>query len=513
MKRRFILCLVLIGLFAACASVPSQFEQAPSYVWSTPENTRLGAILSGDAPQDTLLSRVHLLSNAREAFRLRYGLAGLAEHTLDLQYYLWKGDLTGRLLLHQAIDAADRGVRVRILIDDIYHSGRDWVYAAVDAHPLIEVRVFNPIGNRGIGRNANFVFNKRALNHRMHNKIFLVDNAAAILGGRNIGDDYFGIDPKLNFRDLEVLAAGPAAREAGAAYDLYWNSSAALPIKVLAKKAAGPAELAELRLNIKDALTNLEDLSYPLPADEDAALEYLKELAETMVWAAAEVVVDPLDRFEGGKESEFLRLGREINEALTHEMVAQTAYLIPTKEGVEALAALTARGITVRILTNSSMSNNHLTVHAHYMKYRKKLLNAGVELYELRADAEMLEHFKETENPVTDSHAGLHTKAFVFDRRISLIGSYNMDPRSRVWNSEIGLLIKGEEFAGLVLNEMVKDFDPANSYRLSLDERGSLKWTGDGPEGDIEWKKEPGASVWRRIGARLFSWLPIENEL
>ena len=194
-----------------------------------------------------------------------------------------------------------------------------------------------------------------------------------------------------------------------------------------------------------------------------------------------------------------VELTNEILEKSEHEIVVETAYLIPTKDGIARTGETIQRGVRVRMLTNSLRSNNHSTVHAHYMKYRKRMIEAGIELHELRPDPEILEHFKQVDSRIAESHAGLHTKAFVVDRRYSLIGSYNMDPRSRIWNSEIGLLIDSEEFAETVLAIMEKDLEPANSYRLTLNEKGKLEWTADGPNGPRVWNKEPDTSAWKRF--------------
>ncbi|MBT8059448.1 MAG: phospholipase D family protein, partial [Gammaproteobacteria bacterium] len=201
-----LLAALLLG--SGCASLPEDLQQTPSEGWPHPEQTTLGVLIAESAPDDPSLSGVELLSYPEEAFTARFAIAGLAEQTLDMQYYLWKGDLAGQLLLWRALQAADRGVRVRFLIDDIYHSGRDDVYALLDTHPNFELRVFNPMANRGLARNLNFLANKKYLNHRMHNKIFMADNAVAVLGGRNIGNDYFGVDTNANFFDLDVLATG-----------------------------------------------------------------------------------------------------------------------------------------------------------------------------------------------------------------------------------------------------------------------------------------------------------------
>ena len=309
---------------------------------------------------------------------------------------------------------------------------------------------------------------------------FVVLNVAT--SKNTAGNDYFGIDPKLNFRDLDVLAVGPAAKEAGDAFDLYWNSPAAVPIAVLLKEPVADDELERRREELKASLDELDALPYTVPKEAEETRSALKQLAEEMVWAETEIIIDTLERFEGGSESAFAQLTSELAESAEHEFVIETAYLIPTKEAIAKVAEIIERGLRVRILTNSMRSNNHTSVHAHYMKYRKRMIEAGIELHELRPDPELLEHYKQVESRVAESHAGLHTKAFVVDGRLSMIGSYNMDPRSRIWNSEIGLLIDSEEFAAKVLEVMEADFDPANSYRVTLDEKRNLQWTAEGPD-------------------------------
>jgi len=500
----------------ACASIPSDFEQIPSRSWQHPEQTELGTFFDDFAPDDPSLSGVRLLNNPHEAFNARFGFADLATKTLDMQYYLWNGDLTGQLLIFRALQAADRGVKVRLLIDDIYHTGRDVTYESLDSHPNMEVRIYNPIGNRGTGRWANFVYHKGKLNHRMHNKIFLVDSAVAVLGGRNIGDDYFGVHPELNFRDLDVLAVGPAARDAGGAFDMYWNSPAAVPITALAKKPATDDALAQGREELEASLDQLGALPYTVPLDPPEIREALKELADEMVWATTEIIIDSLDRFQGGSESVFTQLtNRLINEA-EHDFLVETAYLIPSKEGIALTAEATKRGVRVRILTNSMKSNNHSSVHAHYKKYRKRMIEAGVELHEFRPDPELLEYFKEQDagERIESSHAGIHTKSFVVDGRLSLIGSYNMDPRSRIWNSEIGLLIDSAEFGAKVREFLLSGLDPANSYRVTVDEKGKLRWTADGPDGEsVVWTKEPHSKGWDRFMLNVMKAVPMESEL
>jgi putative cardiolipin synthase len=308
--RCSLLVLVLLTL-GACASLPDDLQQVPSEGWATPEDTLLGSIIDETAPDDPSLSGVELLARPDEAFITRFAIAGLAERTLDLQYYLWKGDLAGQLLLWRALEAADRGVRVRFLIDDIYHSGRDDVYALVDTHPNFELRVFNPMANRGLAKNLNYLVNKKSLNHRMHNKIFMADNAVAVLGGRNIGNDYFGIDTNANFFDLDVLTVGQGAREAGAAFDEYWNSRYAVPIAVLHNKTYTEKDLEQGRVRLKAALKQANALPFALQIKENESIENLKKWREQLIWTEAHVVVDPLERFEGQGTSAIVDFGRQ----------------------------------------------------------------------------------------------------------------------------------------------------------------------------------------------------------
>jgi putative cardiolipin synthase len=507
------LLVALLFFLHGCASLPDDLEQVPSHGWRYPEQTMLGAFVAETAPSDLSLSGVELLADAGEAFNTRFAIASFAQETLDMQYYLWKGDLVGQLLLWRALEAADRGVRVRFLIDDIYHSGRDESYASLDAHPNFEVRIFNPMANRGIARNLNFLINKRELNHRMHNKIFLADNAVGVLGGRNIGNDYFGVDTNANFFDLDVLTVGVGAVQAGAAFDEYWNSQKAVPISILHDREYTSAEIEAGRERLRQSLIKMDVLPFVLSLEKDETLEKLKLWREKLIWTQAHVVVDPLERFEGQGQSAIIDFMADKIESIDQEFIAESAYLIPSPEGIENMAQLVDRGVRVRLLTNSLMSNNHLTAHSGYMKYRKRLLKAGVELHELRADATLREHFKANQDD-EEVPAGIHTKSFVIDGQQALIGSFNFDPRSRDLNSEIGLVVNGKEFAEQVLFEMNRDFDPANSYRLFLNEKGKLRWELKSPDGSsIIYTRDPGASIWKRAGARILSWLPIEKEL
>ena len=314
-------------LLAGCASLPDDLGQEYSEGWQSPETTFLGTLIA-EAPEaaDPGQSGVELLSHPEEAFRTRFYIANLAEESLDLQYYLWKDDLAGALLLWSALDAADRGVRVRFLIDDIYHAGRDDLYALMDTHENFEVRVFNPMANRGLARYLNYAANREQLNRRMHNKIFLADNAVAVLGGRNIGNDYFGIDANANFFDLDVLTTGAGAREAGAAFDEYWNSRFAVPIRVLHDAPFTPADLSQARSRLDDAVAKIGEVPYTIDLESEDLEERLREWSAQLSWVNAHVVVDPLVMPVGAMADagvQVFRLIRRLREELNDQIFRQ----------------------------------------------------------------------------------------------------------------------------------------------------------------------------------------------
>jgi len=511
-RLRCMVVLLLALPLVACGQRVREPHATQSFAWSKPEQTPVARLFAAPDAVPEGQSGFYLLNDPREAFRARYALATQAQHTLDLQYYLWKGDLTGRLLLLAALNAADRGVRVRVLIDDIYHAGRDDLYALLTSHRNFEVRVFNPIGQRGLFRYPDFVTH-RDLNHRMHNKIFLVDNAVAVLGGRNIGDDYFGVDPGLNFVDLDSLAAGPVAREAGAAFDLYWNSAQAVSVSQLQKIPDSADELARAQQTLKEYVGNaLQNSPYQVPDAEAAVQAQLGQLATHLTWARAKVVVDPLERFDG-EDSAIARLGAEAAQAADHSITVETAYLLPPKSTIKAMKALVDRGVALRLMTNSLMSNNHTAVHGHYARRRKDLLKAGVQLYELRADAALMDYYREHDEGLAESNSGLHAKAMVVDDDLTVIGSYNMDPRSRVWNSEIALVVYGQEFARQTLAVMNEEFGNDNAYRVFLNEDGEVRWRLECEGCDTVWSKEPDSTFGKRFMASFFGIMPIGNEL
>ena len=487
----------------ACASAPQVADKSVSQFNDRGRaESPLVALATSQAE-----SGIRLLADPSEALQSRLHMAALATTTLDIQYYLWQGDNSGLALTHEVLQAADRGVRVRILLDDIYHSGRDSAYQTLDAHPNVEVRLFNPMGNRGAAKQANYAFKKSNFNYRMHNKIFLVDGVAAVLGGRNIGDEYFGQDPSFNFQDMDAIALGEVAAEAGEAFDLFWNAELAFPVTALngnpeeMPTAAQTATLAEARKRVIP------------PGEEDSAAAtevWLSALSTELLWTNARVIVDRPDRGTKQPDSAFMALIEDPSLRPEKSMVIQTAYLIPNGPTMGNIEAIGAQGTSMKILTNSAQSNNHNSVHAFYVPYRKRLIEAGVDLYEVQGNGSLAGYLDRVGE---DGRAGLHTKSMVFDERVSIIGSYNMDPRSRVWNSEIALVVDDAGFAAEVLEEMARDFTPDAAWRLSLDDNGKLLWSGEVDGEPVQFSKDPGTSWWTRFVWGVMRIFPLENEL
>jgi len=504
-QRRGFWAVCLSLLLTACASAPQVAEKSTSqFNDRTPAASPLVTLATSQAD-----SGIRLLADPSEALQSRLHLAALATATLDIQYYLWQGDNSGLALTHEVLQAAERGVRVRILLDDIYHSGRDTAYQTLDAHPNVEVRLFNPMGNRGAAKQVNYAFKKSTFNYRMHNKIFLVDGVAAVLGGRNIGDEYFGQDSSFNFQDMDAIALGDVAADAGRAFDLFWNAELAFPVEALNSNpeqmptAAQTSELAAARERARP-----EDEREEAPTEATEA--WLSTLSDELLWTNARVIVDRPDRSSENPDSAFMALAQDPAVRPGESIVIQTAYLIPNGPTMGNLEMLGAEGVNMRVLTNSAQSNNHNSVHAFYVPYRKRLIEAGIDLYEVQGNGSLAGYLDRVGE---DAHAGLHTKAMVVDERIAVIGSYNMDPRSRVWNSEIALIVDDPGFAAQVLEEMARDFAPDAAWRLSLDSAGKVLWSGEVDGEQVELNKDPGTTWWSRFVWGVMRIFPLENEL
>jgi putative cardiolipin synthase len=445
----------------------------------------------------------------RVALEGRLALCDLAERSLDLQYYIWDADVSGHLLADRIIRAADRGVHVRVLLDDHGIVGRDTAIARLSAHPNIEIRAFNPFRNR---RNplSDFLTDPSRANRRAHNKVMIADNTIAIVGGRNIADHYFGVHGESNFRDLDTVAVGPVVREASAVFDDFWNSDFAVPYEAFVDtpptRADADAAIAEMRAK----MTN-ERLPYPIDEEVDGLKAEMQDVRDSLIWAPVQVLYDPPEKAEDKASHDIFSVLDALVSNAQKEVLIENAYFVPRDHGVELVAGLHARGVRVRVLTNSLASNDLLAVHSGYQKYRDDMLENGVEIYELRPDSSM-EQLSWSGLPSLKSRAGLHAKAMVIDRRYVVVGSYNLDPRSADINTELALLVDSLAFAELVIEFFEDGVKPENSYRVTL-ERGGLKWTTSDDGTPRVYEKEPETSWWQRFKANAMGLLPIHSML
>jgi putative cardiolipin synthase len=504
--------LGLVVLLSGCGTaVDWDYPRTSSTAFAQPQTTTIGALFQEAADRQPGQSGFDLVRDGSRAFMGRLAMADLAEKTLDAQYYIWDIDITGRILADHLIRAADRGVRVRLLLDDNYQTEeKDLGVAALDAHPNIEVRFFNPVANRQ-WRMWSFLSDFGRVNHRMHNKLFIVDNAMGVVGGRNIADIYFGVRADQNYRDLDVAMAGPIVRELSATFDLFWNSEWAIPAgAVVAEQATEQDFLAG-----KERLAaEIAAAGYPYPINEhlDGLRSRLVQIRDEFIWAPGRVLAEDPARASTGDDGKII-----ITEAILQqigkterELLIESPYLILLDRGIQEVRQLTARGVKVRILTNSAATNDVMAAHAGYSNTRKEMIDAGVDLYELRPDANMK---REWSVLAGKSRAALHAKALVFDRESVFIGSFNLDPRSRFINTEIGVMIDSPTIAGQVGEFMDEGVSPGSAYHVTLDQDDDLVWATETNGTTEEFDTDPETSMWQRFVIDLTSLLPIEEQL
>ena len=500
---------LLIGmLLTGCASVPKDYPRTPSTAFTDYLDTSVGQLFEEAAAKHQGESGFALIRDGRPAFTARVALTELAEKSLDVQYYIWEADSTGWILADRLMQAADRGVRVRLLVDDINLAGRDAKVAAMDAHPNIEIRVFNPFANRD-ARMFDFAFDLSRVNHRMHNKVMVADNAVAIVGGRNIGNHYFGVATDANFRDLDIAAAGPVVREVSHVFDYFWNGDWAVPIAALVDRPYTGADLRESRNTLREWIA---ENPYPYPLDQDvAALQSeLGSIRDKLIWGPGKIVWDDPAAIEQGIQpgSMIQAFYRKV-PTLQKELLIESAYFVTRDKAIEKVKQLTDRGVHIRVLTNSLASNDVVAAHAGHAKRRKALIAAGMQLYEYRPDSMV----SKTRAWRGESKAALHTKAIVFDRESVFIGSFNLDPRSADINTEAGLYVESPELAQQVIDYMDEGVRPDNSYRVMLDEDGDLIWITEIDGNEVRYTEEPEATFGQRFMSGFIMILPVEQQL
>jgi cardiolipin synthase C len=486
---------VLALLMSGCVGLPRHVEKSRSEALPNPETTSLGRLVAAEEGNKNL-SGIRLLTLGEEALGDLVALADHAERTLDIQYYIIQQDDSARILLHHVRLAADRGVRVRVLVDDLNTAGEDRRFMHLGARANVDVRVFNPFPG---GRSATWtrllasVNDIPRINHRMHNKLFVADNALAITGGRNIGDQYFTRDQHNNFIDLDVVAAGAIVPELSASFDAFWNSKYAYPIASVASPVS--AEPASPPLPDSGTATNVNWLEREL----DSGNVHL-------TWVPATVLADrPAKIASDTSPDEEVTIANDLATLMRsakQELIVISPYFVPGKDGVAMMRELVNQGVHIRILTNSLASTDSPLVHNGYSRYRVELLRLGVELSEVRPK---LGQKRARFHPFRGSNASLHAKALVIDQKTVFIGSMNMDARSARTNSELGLVMRSAEIARQVTN-LLDDISADGSYKLTLvDHSNQIEWSSGEPGSEKTWYTDPETTRLQRLTLKILA--------
>ena len=495
----------------ACASLEPRPELPLDAAVPVGSGSALDGLIAGPEARHPGESGFRLVREGPEAFAIRSRTALLAERSLDVQTYIWHDDLTGGFLAVRLLEAADRGVKVRLLVDDMDARKKNYAFAALHAHPNIEVRMFNPFESRAGA--LSFAFEALGsfsrINRRMHNKTWIADNRIAIVGGRNLGDEYFGASDEVNFVDLDFAMVGPIVRDASASFDRYWNSPLAYPMDVLAPEEVSAAALQALRDRIAPQVPQAEASRFAAELRQNDAVQRLVAGDWPMHWAANFRFVsdDPLKaagKSDGLAGSQVLALIQPLLKSSSRNVTIISPYFVPGEQGTRGLVNIAKSGSDVRVLTNSLAANDVAMVYGGYSEWREPLLEGGVKLWELKptpGNAVKSSMFG-------SSGASLHTKALTVDGRIVFVGSYNVDPRSTALNCEQGIFVENAEIATQLEGLFEIDSSGAHSWAVTLQD-GKVQWS----DGTQVHDSAPEASAGRRFQAWLARVLPISSQL
>ena len=509
----------LLPLLAHCAAAPRMDGVQPSYAVPAAQSTRLDHLVLDEFGSEPGVSGIRLIEQNALAYAYRAATAVAAERTLDVQYYIWRDDLTGRLLAAELMRAAERGVRVRVLVDDADARAKHDVFRVADLHPNIEVRIFNPFYDRygQIGKVSEFLLRGSQLSRRMHNKAWLADNRVAIIGGRNIGDEYFGVAAASNFSDIDVMLTGAVVKEVSREFDDYWNSAAAVPVARFDGRKPGPEELDALVESARQYGHEAGETPYV------SALRDLQQQADLIAGAppmlrvtgVTLLVDDPAKistKSDSAGASRVLHGVETVIGSAQSEALIFSPYLVPGESVRRTLVADAGRGVRVAIVTNSLAATDVAAVHTGYSRYRPDLLRGGVELYEMKRMVAR-EDVRQQLSLTGSSGATLHTKALVIDGHWVLVGSMNLDPRSANLNTEMAVLVDSAELASQVRHQFEINTAPDLSYHVKLEGDGNLVWYDTVKGQPRRTEHDPDTSALFRFGVTLLRVLPIESLL
>lgn len=461
-------------------------------------------------------SGFHLLSDNTDAFVARFALATMAEKTLDIQYYIMHNDASGQYLAYAILSAADRGVHVRILVDDINLSGRDNNLKMLGQHHNIEIRIFNPLANRDWFRNIEMIINLDRAGRRMHNKVFVADNSAAIIGGRNIGDEYFDARNPLNFVDLDLLSVGSIVNDITGSFNDYWDSHWATAIEELSKIKVVKKQLSNIRRKLTDKWHNYKNTEYFKSLQQAELTQRIINKQIDFIWADAKLFYDRPEKMITNKPEKTVHFGPHVKhyfEQATKELLFASPYFVPGNSVVQWFDKKIRQGIEISVLTNSLAATDVIAVHAGYKKYRKQLIEAGISLFELKPSANP--SILKTEKLLKGaSSASLHAKYMVIDRQYVFIGSANLDPRSKNLNTEIGIVVDSQELALQTINLFERTTSGENSYQIkTAGTDNDLVWITEENSREIRYHDEPKAGFIKKAAVFILGLLPIESLL
>lgn len=506
-----LLLTALLVILGGCATLPQDYARTESFAFEQTETTRIGKALEPLLTQHPDQSGFYMLPHGTDALAARIALIAASQRSLDLQYYIWHDDLTGRALQNYLLQAADRGVRVRLLLDDLDTVGKDATLLALDAHPNIEIRVYNPFSHRDM-RALDYLTDPARINRRMHNKALIADNQAVILGGRNIGDEYFNASHEVAFGDLDTLAVGGVAQDASASFDRYWNSRWVMPLAAFAKSAETHEDLEAFKQRSDAYLLAAEQSTFSEALKQTHFLRYTSVNDLAFAWSRWVLVSDDPGKVEAETVTKETHLAPRLKIAFDraeNDLIIISPYFVPGEAFTDYLAKKIASGVRVRILTNSLAANDVSVVHAGYMNHREALLKAGVELYEVKAYQE--QQIKRARGWSGSSRASLHAKTIAFDKTYIFVGSFNLDPRSVALNTELGVYFAGPEFA----EPFAREFDERvleTTYKVELIDN-KLRWTTVQDGKTLHFDKEPDTSWWKRFSTGFLSLVVPESML
>jgi len=529
LKNIIVLASIAI-ITTSCSSLPTDFDSVESYAYTDTAQTTLGKEAAQVTGGDTINSTMYLVAEGTDAFLTRVVLLSMAERSVDVQYFIWKSDLIGKLLMNRMIEAAERGVRVRMLLDDAtLDSETKAIIFAMDQHQNIDVRIYNPFSSSGRRVSAAITDTYR-INRRMHNKSFTVDSQYTIVGGRNIENNYFSANVRSNYADLDIVAVGPVVAEVDKQFDIYWNSPLAVPAEVFSEHEAHKDRYQEVRQELSDFALSEQDSDYALDLKDSEMYQRIASgitdhNPDLLYKGKAHVIYDDPEKTLGKSEHEttyMTSLMRPHVDRIENTLELISPYFVPGVDGREYLIDMVNRGVKVRVITNSLASTDGIMAQSGYARHRIELLKGGVELYELKPKAKS--KASRSLRRSAEAKSALHAKTYIFDRDEVYIGSFNFDPRSAKINTELGIICEVPEMAEYIAAQLFDKNVEEAAYKIELvieneDVDGiqvaqeKVVWveTVDGKE--IRHRVQPETSAWRRFNLNVYSILPIESQL